>query len=41
MSARVRRKGLERQRENGGRFEINQLLFVDDAALVADSGELL
>ena len=24
---------------NGGRFEINQLLFADDAALVADSEE--
>ena len=26
---------------NGGRFEINQLLFVDDTALVADSEEKL
>ena len=26
---------------NGGRFEINQLLFADDAALVADSEEKL
>ena len=25
---------------NGGRFEINQLLFADDTALVADSEEL-
>ena len=24
---------------NGGRFEINQLLFADDTALVADSEE--
>ena len=26
---------------NGGRFEINQLLFADDTALVADSEEML
>ena len=26
---------------NGGRFEINQLLFADDTALVADSEEEL
>ena len=26
---------------NGGRFEINQLLFTDDTALVADSEEKL
>ena len=26
---------------NGGRFEINQLLFVDNTTLVADSGEKL
>ena len=26
---------------NGGRFEINQLLFADDTALVADSGEVV
>ena len=26
---------------NGGRFEINQLLFADDTALVADSEEKL
>ena len=26
---------------NGGRFEINQLLFADDTALVADSEENL
>ena len=30
-------KGLELLRANGGRFEINQLLFTDDTALVADS----
>ena len=29
-------KGLELLSANGGRFEINQLLFVDDTALVAD-----
>ena len=28
-------------RANGGRFEINQLLFADDTALVADSEEKL
>ena len=30
-------KGLELLSANGGRFDINQLLFADDAALVADS----
>ena len=30
-------KGLELPSSNGGRFEINQLLFADDTALVADS----
>ena len=30
-------KSLELLSPNGGRFEINQLLFADDAALVADS----
>ena len=34
-------KGLELMRANGGRFEINQLLFADDIALVADSEEKL
>ena len=29
-------KGLELLLENGGRFEINQWLFTDDTALVAD-----
>ena len=37
MNVRVFGKGLELPRANGGRFEINQLLFVDDTALVADS----
>ena len=32
-------KGLELLSANGGRFEINQLLFADDAALVADLEE--
>ena len=32
-------KGLELLSANGGRFEINQLLFTDDTALVADSEE--
>ena len=34
-------KGLELLSANGGRFEINQLLFSDDTALVADSEERL
>ena len=34
-------KGLELLSANGGRFEINQLLFADDIALVADSEEKL
>ena len=34
-------KGLELLSVNGGRFEINQLLFADDIALVADSEEKL
>ena len=34
-------KRLELQSANGGRFEINQLLFSDDAALVADSDKKL
>ena len=32
---------LEPLHANGGRFEINQLLFEDDAAVVADSEEKL
>ena len=35
------RKGLELLSANGGRFEINQLLFSDDTALVADSEKKL
>ena len=41
VNVRVLGKGLELQTANGGRFEINQLLFADDAALVADSGEVV
>ena len=33
--------GLELLRANGGRFEINQPLFADNTALVADSEEKL
>ena len=38
---RVLGKGLELLSVNGGGFEINQLLFGDDTALVADSEEKL
>ena len=34
-------EGLELMSANDGRFEINQLLFADDTALVADSEENL
>ena len=34
-------KGLELLNADGGRFEINQLLFADDTALVADSEDKL
>ena len=34
-------KGLQLLSANGGRFEINQLLFADDTALVAHSEEKL
>ena len=34
-------KGLELLSTNGGRFEINHLLFADDTALVADSDDKL
>ena len=37
----VLEKGLELLSANGGRFEINQLLFADDTALVAESKEKL
>ena len=41
VNVRVLGKGLELLSTNGGRFEINQLLFADDTALVADSEEKL
>ena len=41
MNVRVLGKGLELLNANGGRFEINQLLFAGDTALVADSEEKL
>ena len=40
LSVRVLGKGLELLSAKGGRFEINQLLFADDTALVADSEKL-
>ena len=36
VNVRVLGKGLQLLNANGGRFEINQLLFADDTALVAD-----
>ena len=41
VNVRVIGKGLELLSTNGGRFEINHLLFADDTALVADSEEKL
>ena len=41
VNVRVLEKGLEMLSGNGGRFEINQLLFANDTALVADSEEKL
>ena len=41
VNVRVLGKGLELLSANGGRVEINQLLFADDRALVADSEEKL
>ena len=41
MNVRLLGKGLELLSANGGRFKINQLLFVDDTALVTDSEEKL
>ena len=40
MNVRVIGKGLELLSANGGRFEINQLLFADDTALVAVTEKL-
>ena len=39
VNVRALGKGLELLSENGGGFEINQLLFADDTVLVADSEE--
>ena len=39
VNVRVLRKRLELLSANSGRFVINQLLFADDTALVADSEE--
>ena len=36
VNIRVLGKGLKLLIANGGRFEINQLLFADDTSLVAD-----
>ena len=41
VNVRVLGKGLELLSANGGSFEINQLLFADHTALVADSEEKL
>ena len=41
VNVRVLVKGLELLSANGGRFEINQLLFADHTVLVADSEEKL
>ena len=41
MNVRVLRKGPELLSANGGRFEINQLLFADETELVSDSEEKL
>ena len=41
VNVRVLGKGLELLSANGGRFERNRMLFVDDTALVADSEEKL
>ena len=41
MNVRALGKGLELLSANGGRFEINQLSFAEETALVADSEEKL
>ena len=41
VNVRVLGKALDLLSANGGRFEINQQLFADDTALVADSEEKL
>ena len=39
VNVRVLEKGLELLSANGGRYEINQLLFADNSALASDSEE--
>ena len=39
VNAKVLGKGLELLSVNGGRFEISQVLFADDTAIVSDSEE--
>ena len=41
VNVKVLGKGLELLSANGGRFEINRLLFADDTALLAGSEEIL
>ena len=41
VNVRVLGKGLELLSANGGRSEINQLLFADDTALMTDAEEKL
>ena len=41
VNVRVLARGLELLSANGGRFHINQLLFADDTALLANSEEKL
>ena len=41
VNVRVLGKGLKLLSANGGKFEINQLLFADDTALLADSEKKL
>ena len=41
VNVRALVKGLELLSANGSRFEINQLIFADDTALVTDSEEKL
>ena len=40
VNVRILGEGLELLSANGGRFEINQLLFADDTTLVVDSEKL-
>ena len=41
VNFRLLGRGLDLLSANGGRFEINQVLFADDTALLADSEEKL